>query len=175
MSTLLSYEGIEPRIAKDVYIAPTAAVIGDVHIEEGSSIWFGAVLRGDIMPIRVGAGTSIQDNCVLHTSKGKGETRVGAHCTVGHGAILHSCTIRDYVLVGMGAIVLDDATVGPWCIIGAGSLVTQNATFEEGTLLLGRPARAVRKINDLERQQIEGSAARYVANGQRYLKSVIPL
>ena len=110
--SLTPYRGVRPRIASSAFVAPSADVVGDVEIGDRASIWFGAVLRGDVMPIRVGPGTSIQDNSVVHATGGWKETVVGADCTVGHSVILHGCTVADRVLVGMGSIVLDEAEIG---------------------------------------------------------------
>src|SRR5687768_3961388 len=112
MASVITHLGKRPIIASDAFVASTATIIGDVSIGEASSIWFGAVLRGDLMPIRVGARTSIQDNCVVHTTHDLLACTVGSDCTVGHAAVLHSCTIHDRVLVGMGSIILDEAEIG---------------------------------------------------------------
>lgn len=174
MSTVLPHRGVHPSIAASAFVAPTATIIGDVHVGEGSSVWFGAIIRGDVMPIRIGEHTSIQDNTLLHATTDWAETHVGSFCTVGHAVVLHGCTIEHHVLVGMGSLVLDGARIGPWCILGAGSLVTSNATIEEGVLALGRPARAVRKLTKEERAQIEASAERYVQHAATYRATTPP-
>ena len=156
------HRGVTPQIHPRAFVAPTASVIGDVHLEEGASIWYGAVLRGDVMPIRVGAHTSIQDNSVLHATGGWAETRVGARCTVGHGVILHGCTVGDDVLVGMGSIVLDAAEIGDWVVLGAGSLVTARSKIPSGVLAMGRPAKPVRELTEIERARIAESSALYL-------------
>lgn len=168
MTVVRPFGGIAPRCEATVFLAETAALIGDVTIGAESSIWYGAVLRGDVMPIRIGARTSIQDNSVLHTTTDRIPTLIGDDCTVGHGVILHGCTVRDRVLVGMGSIVLDGAVLEEDVILGAGSLVTQDTVIPRGMLALGRPARAVRPLNDDERASILASAAIYVENGRRY-------
>ena len=139
------------------FVAPNATVVGDVVLEENVSIWYGAVLRGDSGTIRVGAGTNIQDNCVLHEG-----TRIGKNCTVGHGAIIHGCTIGDGCLIGMGAIVLDGARLGDHCLVGAGAVVTGKTDAPAGSVLLGSPAKAVRELTPDARQEQEHSAAHYV-------------
>ena len=137
------------RFAPGVMLSPQSSVVGDVELGEDVSVFAGAQIRGDCEPIRIGAGTNIQENACLHVSVGSPLT-VGANVTVGHGAILHGCTIEDNVLVGMGSIVMDDAHIARDCIVGAGSLVTQGKEFPPRTLLMGRPARAVRELTDGE-------------------------
>lgn len=155
------YRGVLPRVDPSCFVAPTAAVIGDVEVGAGSSLWFGAVLRGDVMPIRVGARTSIQDNCVVHATGGWCETRVGDECTVGHSVVLHGCTVGDRVLVGMGSIVLDEAELGADVILGAGSLVTARTKIPPGVLAMGRPAKVVRELTGEERARIVEAAKAY--------------
>ena len=125
------------------------SIVGDVAIGPDSSVFAGTQIRGDCEPIRIGAGTNIQENSCLHVSVGSKLT-VGDNVTVGHGVTLHGCTICDNVLVGMGSIVMDDAVIGSDCVVGAGSLVTQRKVFEPGTLIMGSPARAIRKLTDEE-------------------------
>ena len=121
-----------------VYIAPNATVVGDVALEKNVSIWYGAVLRGDHGSIRVGEGTNIQDNCVLHD-----KTTLGKGCTVGHGAIVHGCTIGDHSMVGMGAIVLSGANIGSHCVVAAGAVVKEGMEVPDGHLVMGVPARII--------------------------------
>lgn len=128
---------------KTVYLAPNAAVVGDVQLEHNVNIWYGAVLRGDSGSITVGEGTNIQDNCVLHE-----KTAIGKHCTVGHGAILHGCTVGDGTVIGMGAIVLTGAVIGKGCLVGAGALVTGKTVAPDGTMLLGSPAKVVKQLTE---------------------------
>ncbi len=163
------YRGMRPSIDASSFVAPTAAVIGDVVIGARSSIWFGAVLRGDAMAIRIGARTSIQDNAVVHATTGWAATTVGDDCTVGHGVILHGCTVGDRVLVGMGSIVLDGAEIGADTILGAGSLVTARTTIPPGVLALGRPAKVIRALNDDELASIRAAAETYVGLVRDYL------
>jgi carbonic anhydrase/acetyltransferase-like protein (isoleucine patch superfamily) len=150
------------------YVAPSADLVGDVTIGPESSVWFGTVVRGDVSPLRVGARTSIQDNSVMHATGGWTETEVGDDCTVGHGVILHGCTIGDRVLVGMGSLVLDAAEIGSDTILGAGSLVTQRTKIPSGVLAFGRPAKVVRELTDEERARIRESAEHYVALVRAY-------
>lgn len=169
MATLLPYRNQSPHIHSSVYLAETATVIGDVEIGSQSSIWFGAVIRGDVMPIRIGARTSVQDNCVVHATTGWAATMIGTDCTVGHSAILHGCTLEDRVLVGMGAIVLDAAHISSDTLIGAGTLVTAEAKFPPGVLLMGRPAKVHRPLRDDELALIALSAKRYIEYSSNYL------
>ena len=134
---------------KGAMLSPQASVCGKVQLGEESSVFAGTQIRGDCEPIEIGARTCIQENSCLHVSVGSPLT-VGDHVTVGHGVILHGCTICDNVLVGMGSTVMDDAVIGRDCVVGAGSLVTQGKAFEPGTLIMGRPARAVRQLTDEE-------------------------
>lgn len=159
--TLHRYREIEPKVDPSAYIAPSADVIGDVTIGARTSIWFGAVLRGDVSPIRIGERTSIQDNSVVHATGGWTRTEVGDDCTVGHSVILHGCTVGDRVLVGMGSVLLDAVEVGSDTIIGAGSLVTQRTKLPAGVLVFGRPAKVIREITEQERQQIREAAGHY--------------
>jgi carbonic anhydrase/acetyltransferase-like protein (isoleucine patch superfamily) len=169
--TILAYRGTLPTIAKDVYVAPTVSVIGDVEVGSEASLWFGAVLRGDVQPIRIGARTSIQDNSVVHATEGWAPTLVGADVTVGHMVVLHGCTIRDRVVVGMGSIVMDAAEIGEDTILGAGSLVLTEAKIPSGVLALGRPAKPVRDLTADELRSIRESAVHYVEKAREYLRS----
>ncbi|MBX3271939.1 MAG: gamma carbonic anhydrase family protein [Sandaracinaceae bacterium] len=161
--TLYPYRGTLPDIDPDAWIAPSASVIGDTRVGPSSSIWYGAVLRGDVMPIRVGARTSIQDNSVVHTTEGWSACTVGDDCTVGHAVILHGCTVGHRVLVGMGSILLDGAEIGDDVILGAGSLVTARTKIPAGVMAFGRPAKPVRDLSAEELAQIREAAAHYVA------------
>ena len=159
--TLHRFRGVTPTIDEAAWVAPSADVIGDTVIGPRSSIWYGAVLRGDVMPIRIGARTSIQDNSVLHTTGGWQALDVGDDCTVGHAVLLHGCTVGDRVLVGMGSIVLDAANIGHDVILGAGSLVTARTEIPPGVLAFGRPAKPVRDLTPEELQQIRDAASHY--------------
>jgi carbonic anhydrase/acetyltransferase-like protein (isoleucine patch superfamily) len=152
-----------PSIGRRVYIATGAVVVGDVRLGAHSSVWYHAVLRGDINRIIVGHHTNIQDAAVLHLSDDF-PCRVGNYVTIGHGAIVHACTIGNEVLVGMGAIVLDGAVVGAQSLIGAGALVTQGARIPPGSLVLGSPARVARRLTPHERRRLKSWAAKYVHN-----------
>lgn len=144
-----------------VWIAQTADVVGNVTIGEESSIWYRAVVRGDIAPIEIGEGTNVQDGAVLHGSLGTPVT-VGNCVTIGHNAIVHGCTVGNNVLIGMGAIVLDNAVIGDNCIVGAGSLVTKGKEFPAGSLILGSPAKAVRQLTQEEIKKTADNAMEYM-------------
>lgn len=149
---------------KKIYLAPNATVVGDVQLGENVNIWYGAVLRGDSGEISVGAGTNIQDNCVIHE-----KTAVGCGCTVGHGAILHGCTIGDGTLIGMGAIVLNGAVIGKHCIVGAGALVTGKMDAPEGSLILGNPAKVVRPLTLEQLAELPLDAENYIRLAENQL------
>lgn len=150
----------KPVIHPEALVAPTAAVLGDVHLSAGSSVFYGAVLRADRAAITIGEDTNIQDNCVLHEESDLPLT-VGSRVTVGHGAILHGCTIGDETLIGMGAIVLNGAKVGSHCIIGAGALVPQNAVIPDGSLAYGSPARVKGTVSAEQIEELRHTAGLY--------------
>ena len=143
-----------------IYIAPDADVLGKVTIGEGSSVWYHSVIRAERDTVSIGRETNIQDNCVIHTDKGHPMV-IGDRVTVGHKAILHGCCVGDETLIGMGAIVLNDAVIGSHCIIGAGALVTQNMVIEDGSMAYGSPAKVVRNITAGELAKIRDSAEEY--------------
>ena len=170
MALVVPYQGISPKIHPSAFLAPNATVIGDLEVGEGSGIWFGAVLRGDVMPLRVGKRTSIQDNSVLHATGGWSATTVGDDVTVGHAVILHGCTIHDRVLVGMGSIVLDGVVIGERSIIGAGALVTGGTIIPPGSLVIGSPAKVVRTLSLDEQAKVKIWAEKYVAQSKKYME-----
>ncbi len=153
------------RGARSAYIAPTAVVSGDVTLGEDANVWHGAVLRGDNGGIRIGEGTNIQDNCVVHEN-----TVIGNYCTVGHGAIVHGCTIGDNTMVGMGAVVLTGAVIGENCLIGAGAIVTGKMNAPAGSMLLGSPAKVVREVTPEMREEIRKDAQLYIRLAKATLK-----
>lgn len=159
-----------PDIHSSSWVADSAQVIGDVVIGEESSVWFNAVIRGDVNHIRIGKRTNIQDGCVVHVTRKTLPTLVGDECTVGHNAILHACTIGNQVLIGMGAVVMDGAEVGDNCIVGAGSLVTPGTKIPAGSLAIGSPARVKRELTEEESRSIRESAANYVADLEHYFE-----
>lgn len=149
------------KIDKDAVIARGAVVLGDVIMEKDSSVWYNAVIRGDLQPIRIGEGSNIQDNAVLHVDESYPLT-IGKQVTVGHGAILHGCTIEDQVLIGMGAIVMNGAVIGKGSIIAAGALVTQNTVIPERSLVMGNPAKIRRGVTAEEIQASIRNAENYI-------------
>lgn len=169
MDKLISYLGVKPTISDSVYIASSADVIGKTTIGNNSSIWYQCVLRGDVNTITVGNGTNIQDHSVVHLSADH-ETIIGNHVTIGHSSIIHGCRIEDEVLIGMGACILDGAVIGKHCIVGAKSLVTKNKVFEEGTLIMGSPAKAIRKLSEDEIESIRHSAMNYIQVAKEYME-----
>ncbi len=159
---LYELAGVAPSLGRDVFVAENATVIGDVHLGDEAGVWFGAVLRGDYFPIRVGARTNVQDNCVVHITAGRAATTIGDDVTIGHAAVVHGCTIGHRCLIGMGSIVLDGAVVGDDSFVAAGSLVTPGTVIPPRSFVLGRPARAVRPIKDEDLAWIREAASLYV-------------
>jgi len=156
-----------PRIHPTVFVAPTAIVVGDVTLAEESSVWFGAVLRGDADSITIGRRTNVQDGCIVHADAGQPAV-IGAGVTLGHGAIVHGCRIADNVLIGIRATVLNGAQIGENSLIGAGAVVTPGTVVPPGSLVLGLPAKVIRPLMPGEIQSIRDSAARYVENARRH-------
>lgn len=167
---LMTLRGKTPNISPEAFIAPTAALIGDVTVGADSSVWFGAVIRGDNEPITVGRGTSIQDNAVLHTEAGH-PLSIGDNVTVGHGAIVHCTSVGSNTLVGMGAVLLDGAIVGDHCIIGAGAVVKENAVVPPGTMVVGIPAKPVRSLSPEQIAFLDGVSP-YVGLAREYLEEL---
>lgn len=165
---LYEIEGKRPVIdPQGAWVAPSADVIGDVHLGAGASIWFGAVIRGDNTPMLIGARTNIQEGAMLHSDPGA-PLVIGTGCTIGHHAILHGCTIEDDVLIGMGAIVLNRAVIGAGSIVGAGALVTEGKVMPPNSLIVGSPARVVRTLDDGAAAMLKASAAHYVEKSRAY-------
>ncbi len=160
-----------PEIHPSAYVADNATVIGKVHLAEDSSVWFGVVLRGDTDRIRVGRGSNIQDNTVVHTDAGI-EVVIGDHVTVGHQCMLHGCSIGDGSLIGIGAIVLNGARIGRHCLVGAGSLVTEGKEFPDHSLIMGSPARVVKTLTPEQAERLARGAAHYAEAGQHYSQAL---
>jgi carbonic anhydrase/acetyltransferase-like protein (isoleucine patch superfamily) len=160
--------GRVPKIDPSAFVADNATIVGDVEVGARSSIWFGAVLRGDVFHIRIGEDTSIQDNSVIHVTHDQYATVVGNQVTVGHSVTLHGCTVGDRCIIGMGAIILDQAVIGERCIVGAGALVTSGTKIPPGQLAVGSPARVKRPLTDDELAWLEASAAHYVELSRVY-------
>ncbi len=150
----------KPNIHKNSFVAENAAVIGDVNIGEGTSIWYNAVLRGDIENITIGKYSNVQDNCTVHTETNI-PTKLGDYTVVGHNAVVHGCTIGDNCLIGMGAIILNNAKIGDNCIIGAGSLVTEGKEIPPNSLVIGVPGKVVRQVTEEEIEAVKANAIRY--------------
>jgi len=168
---LYEIDGRRPTVPDNSWVAPSADLIGDVRLGEQVGIWFGAVIRADNTPIVLGDRTNIQEGAMLHSDPGVPLT-IGADCTVGHHAILHGCTIGDRVLVGMGAIVLNEAVIAEDCLIGAGALVTEGKHFPPGSLILGSPAKAVKELTPETIEGIRKSAAGYAERQQRFAQDL---
>ena len=164
---ILELDNIKPKMQENTFIANSADIIGNVEIFENVSIWFGAVLRGDVEKIVVGKNSNIQDNSTVHTDFGI-PCIIGENVTVGHNVVLHSCNISDNVIVGMGSTILNGAKIAKNCLVGANSLVTHKLEYEEGMLILGNPAKIVRMLTDEEIEHIIKNANHYVENAKRY-------
>ncbi|MCB1319366.1 MAG: gamma carbonic anhydrase family protein [Leptospiraceae bacterium] len=150
-----------PRLAEDVFVAPDAAVIGDVRIGVGSGVWFGCLIRGDVHYIEIGEHTNIQDHSVIHVTGGKFPTIIGNHCTLGHRVTVHGCTLKDHAFIGIGATVLDDCEIGEYALVAAGSLVTPGKKIPPRMVAMGVPAKVVREITPEEEQMIERTPRKY--------------
>ena len=161
----------EPKINGKVYIAESADVIGDVELSDGVNIWFGAVLRGDIEKIIIGKNSNIQDNVTVHTDLGI-PCVIGENVTVGHNVIIHSCSVGDNTIIGMGSTVLNRTKIGKNCMVGANSLVTHSIPTEDGVLILGSPAKIVRKLSEEEIKHLKDNADHYVENGKLFYMEI---
>jgi len=153
------------------WTAPTATLIGKVRLEEGASVWFNAVLRGDNELILIGKHSNVQDGAVMHTDMGYPLT-LGTGVTIGHNAMLHGCTVGDYSLIGINAVILNGAKIGKHCIIGANSLIGEGKEIPVGSLVMGSPGKGGRDLTDEQKKLLEASAAHYVKNGQRYAREL---
>lgn len=169
---LYALDGVAPRIDPAVgWIAPTAVIVGDVAVGPEAGIWFGVVARGDIEAITIGARTNVQENCVLHTDTGY-PLVIGDNVTIGHGAIVHGCTIGDNSLIGMGATVLNGARIGNNCLIGANALITEGKVIPDNSMVLGAPGKVVRQIDEAGIAALAASADRYVRNARRFARGM---
>lgn len=174
--TLYALDGNAPETPadEDFWIAPDANVIGKVVLESGASIWFGATLRGDNEVIRIGKGSNVQENTVMHTDMGCPLT-IGENCTIGHKAMLHGCTIGDNSLVGMGATILNNAVIGKNCLIGAGALVTEGKVIPDGSMVLGSPAKVAKELGPEWIEKLAASALTYQRNMRRFRNGLTAL
>ena len=165
---IYSLEGRTPRTVGETFVAPTAVVIGDVAIEHESSVWWGAVLRGDYDRISIGRRSNVQDNAVVHMDEGFPVT-LGDSVTIGHKAVLHGCTVGNNSLVGINAVVMNGAVIGDDCLVGSNALITEGKAIPPRSLVLGSPGKVVRELSDEEVAEITDFADRYVRNFRRYL------
>lgn len=166
---LHSYNGIVPRIHPTVFLAAGVQIIGDVLIEEGASIWYNTVLRGDLAPIRIGKRSNIQDGCIGHVNTDQ-PLIIEDEVSVGHGAIIHGCHVGKGTLIGMGAIVLNGVSIGEYSLIGAGTLVTENKTIPSYTLSLGSPSKVVRELKETDLERMKRTMESYCIKGSEYLR-----
>lgn len=172
-TSVYSLDGVSPQIDPTAWVAPGARLMGKIVLEAETSVWFNAVLRGDNEEIRICERSNIQDGAVLHTDMGC-PLVVEPDCTVGHMAMLHGCTIKQGALIGMGATVLNNAVIGEGCLVGANALVTEGSVFEAGWLILGAPAKAVKKLDDKNRDRIVLGSRGYVMNAKRFRNGLKP-
>jgi carbonic anhydrase/acetyltransferase-like protein (isoleucine patch superfamily) len=164
-------DDLTPQVANSAWVAPNAQVMGDVVMGEHSSLWYGAVARGDTATLTIGAGSNVQDGSVLHADRGAPLT-IGEGVTVGHQAVLHGCTVGDGSLIGIGAIVLNGAKIGKHCLVGAGSLVTEGKEFPDGSMIMGSPAKVVRQLSPEQQEGLRQSAKHYIDNARRFQSSL---
>lgn len=162
MPTILPVKGVSPTWGTDCFIAENATLVGEVVMGNNCSVWFNAVIRGDVNYIHIGNNTNIQDGAVIHCTYQKARTTIGNNVSIGHNALVHGCTLQDHVLVGMGAIVMDHAVVEEYCIIAAGAVVLENTICESGFLYAGMPAKKVKPITDHQRELLNKLPQNYI-------------
>ena len=165
---VMAWTNMKPELGKDTFIASGAHVIGDVVAGNETNIWFNVVIRGDVNTIRIGFRTNIQDNSVVHVTRGTGPTSIGSDVTIGHSAIIHACTVEDNCLIGMGAVILDGAIIRKNSLVAAGSVVTPGKDFPPGSMIMGSPAKVVRALTEQEIKSIQDSADHYVELARSY-------
>ena len=170
---IIALGDITPTVAADAWVAPTAAVIGAVELAEGASVWYGAVLRGDNEPIRIGANSNVQDNVVIHTDMGA-PVVLGSGVSVGHGAIIHGAIVGDDVLVGMGSTIMNRATIGDESLVAAGALVPEDTVIPPRSLVVGVPARVLREMSDEEVERNRRNATTYLHHRDQHRDSAAP-
>ena len=166
MGLIRKLEGKEPKLGRDCWLAETAVVIGEVEMGDYCTVWYNAIVRGDVHYIKMGNKVNVQDGAVIHCTYQKCPTNIGHHVSIGHNAIVHGCTIEDDVLIGMGAIVMDNVVIGSGSIIGAGAIVLQNTVVEPNSIYVGNPARKVKDIDDNGRGIISRTAENYIKYAQ---------
>ena len=172
--SVYSLNGVAPKLADDAYVAPNAQVMGKVEMAEGSSVWFGAVLRGDNDLIKIGARSNVQDNSVLHTDPGMPLT-IGEGVIIGHLVMLHGCTIGDNSLVGIGATILNGAKIGKNCIIGAHALITEGKEIPDGSMVVGSPGRVIKTLSEQHFAMLKMNSEIYVANAKRFKDGLVEI
>lgn len=168
---IYGFQDKHPDTGKAVFIAPSADIIGDVALGENVSVWFNATIRADLASVTIGDGTNVQDNSVIHVDKDV-PSNIGKNVVIGHNAILHGCTVGDNSLIGMGAIILNNAVIGRECVIGAGALVTENKKFPDRSLIIGSPAKAVRTISDADAERLHEAAKGYIEKAKATKESI---
>lgn len=169
MALILPVHGIHPKVGSNCFLAENATLVGDVVIGDQCSIWFNAVVRGDVNSIRIGNKVNVQDGAIIHCTYQKAKTVIGNRCNIGHNAIIHGCRLHDHVLIGMGAIVMDHAVIESFSIVGAGSVVLENTVVETGFIYAGSPAKKIKAISDEQRKLLEELPDRYVMYGQWFV------
>jgi carbonic anhydrase/acetyltransferase-like protein (isoleucine patch superfamily) len=172
--TLYALGDKAPQIDPDTWVAPDANLIGDVVLEAGASVWFGATIRADHERITIGAGSNVQENTIMHIDQGYPLT-IGRNCTIGHKVMLHGCTIGDNSLIGMGAIVLNGAVIGQNCLIGAGALITEGKVIPDGSLVMGSPGKVVKTLDSAAHARLTASAEHYQQNMRRFRAALVAL
>jgi carbonic anhydrase/acetyltransferase-like protein (isoleucine patch superfamily) len=168
MPHILPVKGVLPKFGSKCFLAENCTITGDVVTGDECSVWFNAVIRGDVNSIRIGNKVNVQDGAIIHCTYQKAKTVIGNLCNIGHNAIVHGCRLHDNVLVGMGAIIMDHAVIESFCIIGAGAVVLENSVLESGFIYAGAPARKIKPITDEQRKLLEELPDRYVMYGQWY-------
>lgn len=162
MAIVMEINGHKPKAGNNVWLAPNATVVGDVTLGDDCTVWFNAVIRGDVHSIRIGARTNIQDGAIIHCTYEKAPTEIGDDVSIGHAAIVHGCTVGNHVLIGMGAVVMDRAVLQDYCVIAAGAVVLENTVCESGWLYAGIPAKKVKQLDDRLKDILDDTPKRYV-------------